>query len=82
VFRSVTLDSLVGIYLSRVRRPANGDDVTYFVGRESVLSTSVPGMPAPLEKLYVLMHRGADSAIRFFNLPADRVFEVGARVEI
>jgi hypothetical protein len=24
-----TPDSLVGIYLSRVRRPANGDDVTY-----------------------------------------------------
>jgi len=57
-------------------------DVTYFVGRESVLSTEVPGMHPALEKLYVLEHRGADSAARFFNLPADRVFEVGARVEI
>jgi 8-oxo-dGTP pyrophosphatase MutT (NUDIX family) len=27
--RRFTPDSLVGIYLSRVRRPANGDDVTY-----------------------------------------------------
>ena len=58
------------------------DDITYFVGRETVSSTSVPGMHPALEQLYVLLHRGADSASRFFNLPADRVFEVGARVEI
>jgi KUP system potassium uptake protein len=58
------------------------DDVTYFVGRESVLSTQVPGMHPLLEQLYVLLHRGADSATRFFNLPPDRVFEVGAQVEI
>jgi KUP system potassium uptake protein len=57
-------------------------DVTYFLGRESVLATEVPGMHPALEKLYVLQHRGADSASRFFNLPADRIFEVGARVEI
>ena len=59
------------------------DDVTYFVGREAVLSMDeIPGMHPVLEKLYVLLHRGADSATRFFDLPADRVFEVGAHVEI
>ena len=59
------------------------DEVTYFVGRESVLSMDeIPGMHPVLESLYVLLHRGADSASRFFNLPADRVFEVGAYVEI
>ena len=30
----------------------------------------------------MLLHRGADSASRFFNLLAERVFEVGAYVEI
>jgi K+ transporter len=34
------------------------------------------------EHLFVLLNRGADSAVRFFNLPADQVFEVGTRVEI
>jgi KUP system potassium uptake protein len=59
------------------------EDVTYFVGRESVYSEDeVPGMHPALEKLYMLLHRGADSASRFFNLPSDRVFEVGAYVEI
>jgi KUP system potassium uptake protein len=55
---------------------------SYFVGRESVLATEVEGMPLPLERLYALLHRGADSAARFFGLPPDRIFEVGAHVEI
>ena len=55
---------------------------TYFVGRESVVATELEGMPLPLEHLYTLLHRGADSAARFFNLPADSIFEVGAQVEI
>jgi len=59
------------------------EDVTYFVGREAVYSEEeIPGMHPALEKLYMLLHRGADSAARFFNLPSDRVFEVGAVVEI
>jgi K+ transporter len=29
-----------------------------------------------------VLHRMADSATRFFKLPADRVFEVGTHVEL
>ena len=35
-----------------------------------------------LEHLFVLLNRGADSAGRFFNLPNDKIFEVGSHVEI
>jgi KUP system potassium uptake protein len=58
------------------------DDVTYFIGRESIVAGKAPGMNAPQEHLFVLLNRGADSASRFFNLPTDRVFEVGSRIEI
>jgi KUP system potassium uptake protein len=58
------------------------ETTSYFVGRESILATEVEGMPLPLERLYALLHRGADSAARFFGLPPDRIFEVGAHVEI
>jgi KUP system potassium uptake protein len=58
------------------------DNLTYFVGRESILPTPEEGMNPMLEQLYALLHRGAASASRFFDLPADRVFEVGAYVEI
>jgi KUP system potassium uptake protein len=55
---------------------------TYFLGHESVKQGKVPGMHPLREHLFVLLNRGADSASRFFNLPADRVFEVGTHVEI
>jgi KUP system potassium uptake protein len=58
------------------------DDVTYFIGRESIISGKAPGMHPALEHLFVWLNRGADSAVRFFNLPPERVFEVGSRVEI
>ena len=58
------------------------DDCTYFIGRESIVAGKAPGMHPALEHLFVLLNRGADSASRFFNLPADRVFEVGSQVEI
>ncbi len=58
------------------------DDVTYFIGRESVVAGKAPGMSPPLEHLFVWLNRGADSAVRFFNLPDEKVFEVGSRVEI
>ena len=58
------------------------DDITYFIGRESIIAGKVPGMHPLREQLFVVLNRGADSASRFFNLPPDRVFEVGSRVEI
>ena len=58
------------------------NDVTYFIGHESIVAGKAPGMNPLAEQLFVLLNRGADSAVRFFNLPTDRVFEVGSRVEI
>jgi KUP system potassium uptake protein len=60
----------------------DADDVTYFLGHESIIAGKAPGMNPLQEHLFVWLNRGADSASRFFNLPIDRVFEVGSRVEI
>ena len=57
-------------------------EITYFVGRESVIQGDVEGMHPLFEHLFVLLVRGADSASRFFKLPPERVFEVGSHVEI
>ena len=56
--------------------------MTYFIGRESIVAGKAPGMNFLAEQLFVILNRGADSASRFFGLPADRVFEVGSQVEI
>ncbi|MFM9132831.1 MAG: KUP/HAK/KT family potassium transporter, partial [Actinomycetota bacterium] len=75
----------ISVTLSAIDHPGlhyDEDDVTYFIGHESIVAGKVPGMHPLAEHLFVLLNRGADSAVRFFNLPTDRVFEVGSRVEI
>ena len=58
------------------------EDVTYFLGREQVLPSNLPGMARWREQLFALMSRNARNATDFFRLPPDRVVELGAQVEI
>lgn len=60
----------------------DSEHATYFLGHESIIAGKAPGMNRAQEHLFVFLNRGADSAGRFFNLPVDRVFEVGTHVEI
>ncbi len=57
-------------------------DATYFIGRETVLATEIPGMQLWREHLFAFMHRNSASAARFFGLPPERVVEVGIQVPI
>lgn len=78
-------DPDVPLALSQISYPGlefNAEEATYFLGHESIIAGKVPGMNRPQEHLFVLLNRGADSAGRFFNLPHNRVFEVGTHVEI
>jgi KUP system potassium uptake protein len=58
------------------------DDVTYFLGRETILVTRHAGMALWREQLFVLMTRNAVRATAFFRLPPERVVELGVQVEI
>jgi KUP system potassium uptake protein len=56
---------------------------TYVLGRERVISTRQgSGMARWREKLFGAMSNNARSATSFFNIPANRVVEMGAQVEI
>jgi KUP system potassium uptake protein len=58
------------------------DDVTYFLGRETLIVTTNPGMALWRERLFVLMARNAVRATTYFRLPPERVVELGVQVEI
>ncbi|MCO6432183.1 MAG: potassium transporter Kup [Deltaproteobacteria bacterium] len=58
------------------------DQVTFFLGRETVFATGQPGMALWRERLFALMSRNARPATNFFNIPTDRVVEIGLQVEI
>jgi KUP system potassium uptake protein len=57
-------------------------DVTYFLGRETLIVTSRAGMARWREQLFVVMARNAVRATGFFRLPPERVVELGVQVEM
>ena len=62
--------------------PLDLDDTTYFLGRETLIATSAPGMAIWREHLFVLMARNAVRPTGFFRLPPERVVELGVQVEL
>jgi KUP system potassium uptake protein len=70
--------------LRRVRHPElqiNESEISYFLGRETLLATGRPGMALWRERLFTWMSRNAQTATAFFNLPPERVIELGVQVE-
>ena len=62
--------------------PLDVEDLTYFLGRETIIVTRRKGMAVWREKLFVLMARNAVRATAFFRLPPERVVELGVQVEM
>jgi KUP system potassium uptake protein len=56
--------------------------VSYFLGRETLLVAKRSGMTAWRSRLFASMSRNARNAVAFFSLPANRVVELGMHVEI
>jgi KUP system potassium uptake protein len=57
-------------------------DTSFFLSRQTLLTSSRPGMAVWREKLFAWMLRNAESAMEFFRLPTNRVVELGSQVEI
>jgi KUP system potassium uptake protein len=58
------------------------EDLTYFLGRETIIVTGRRGMAVWREQLFVLMSRNAVRATAYFHLPPERVVELGVQVEM
>jgi KUP system potassium uptake protein len=58
------------------------DSATFFLGRETLIATSRPGMAIWRERLFSWMVRNAQGAALFFRLPPNRVVEIGAQIEL
>ena len=66
-------------------------ETTYYLGRETLIATTpIPGAKLPPQErrmprwrkiLFVVMARNAQSATTFFNLPPNRVVEMGAQIQ-
>jgi KUP system potassium uptake protein len=55
---------------------------SYFVGRNSFVAGAKPLLPRWQQRLFLMLSRFAASAGDFFQLPTNRVVELGSRIEI
>jgi KUP system potassium uptake protein len=58
-------------------------DTTFFLSRETLIPTSErKGMPMWRDKLFAFMSRNSQSATAYFQIPGNRLIELGTQVEI
>jgi KUP system potassium uptake protein len=57
-------------------------DTSFFLSRETLISTDRPGMARWREKLFLWMSKNALRATDFFQIPTNRVVELGAQIEL
>ncbi|WP_060510157.1 potassium transporter Kup [Pseudomonas sp. NBRC 111124] len=55
---------------------------TYFLSRETVIASRLEGMSHWRGNLFAFLLKNANGNLRFFNLPLNRVIELGTQVEI
>jgi KUP system potassium uptake protein len=67
-------------------RPAglrlNPGDTSYYLGRETLVPVPGGGMSQWRKRLFRLLSRNARSATDFFNIPPNRVVEIGTHIEL
>jgi KUP system potassium uptake protein len=58
------------------------DQVSFIIGKESLYATDLPGMAIWREKLFSLVSKNEISASDYFQLPKDRVVEIGVQIAL
>jgi KUP system potassium uptake protein len=67
---------------ARCGHPFDLMDTSFFVSRETLIPSAVPGMALWRERLFVSMSKNATKATEYFNVPTNRVVELGAQIEL
>jgi KUP system potassium uptake protein len=62
--------------------PVKPMETSFYLGRETLLPNGNSGMASWRKKLFIVMARNAQSATAFFNLPPNRVVELGAQIQL
>jgi KUP system potassium uptake protein len=57
-------------------------DTSFYLGRDTLITTKRPGLARWRKRLFDVMSRNARSATAYFGIPPNRVVELGAQIEI
>ena len=61
---------------------AGFEGFTFFLGKETMIATHRGGMAGWRLHLFTFLARNAQPATKFFNIPPDRVMEIGTQIEL
>jgi len=69
------------------RLPAHGIELkpagtSFYLGRETLIPTGPSKLARWRKRLFVVMSRNAQSAVSFFDIPPNRVVELGAQIQL
>jgi KUP system potassium uptake protein len=62
--------------------PVDASQVTYYLGRETFLATDKGRMGRLSESLFAFLSRNSRNATLYFDIPAERVVELGSQIDL
>ncbi len=62
--------------------PLPAAKTSYFISRQTVVASNLPGMAIWRKRVFAWMVRNSATPMQFFNLPPNRVVELGSQVDI
>lgn len=62
--------------------PIHENQASFYLGRETLLTTGKSGMAHWRKQLFAILSRNAQPATAFFGLPPNRVVEMGTQIEL
>lgn len=57
-------------------------ELTFYLSRETIVATPLPGMAMWRERLFAFMSRNAERAATFFRIPSKQVMEIGQQIDL
>ena len=76
------MDEILGPACERYGLVFDPMDTSFFLSRETVIASERPGMAVWRDRIFAWMSRNGARATDYFNIPANRVVELGTHVEI
>jgi KUP system potassium uptake protein len=76
------INSVLALITVKYGLEFNEMDTSFFLARDTIVPSKLPGMALWREKLFSWMYQNAAKPSDFFKIPPNRVVELGAKIEI
>jgi KUP system potassium uptake protein len=78
----IDVPAIIAHALAQLQLSTDAKDLTYYVGRETLLATNAGEMGALRETVFAFLSRNAEPATKYFGIPPDQVVEFGVQYDL